>query len=313
MRISKKIITFEDDIEWFLDYLHNEKGASPHTLSAYQSDLVQVASLLGKMGVTSWKECGEANLITIRSLLGAMKLSPISIARKLSALRSFMKFLSKNSDFNAVATESLSIPKSKKLPTALTVEEVFCLIDAPNLSVPSGIRDKAMIELLYGAGLRVSELISICIENLFLTESIIQIIGKRQKMRSVPLPSGSQKALEHYLMNARPVFDKKTTSAVFLNQKGKPFSRSGVFKILRHYAAKVGIKKSIGPHTLRHSYAVHLVQAGADLRSVQELLGHESIATTEVYTHLDLETVKEVYITAHPRAKVSIPPKNQGN
>jgi integrase/recombinase XerD len=178
------------------------------------------------------------------------------------------------------------------------------LCGAPDMSDPAGIRDRAMIELLYGGGLRVSELVSLRMEDYVESESLLRVLGKREKIRTLPLPAVTHDILRLYFAKARPSIVKAPCgTSVFLNSRGKPISRSGVFRILRKYAALAGIEKVIGPHTLRHTYAVHLVKNGADLRSVQELLGHASIMTTEVYTHLDMETVRGKYVSAHPRAK----------
>jgi integrase/recombinase XerD len=194
--------------------------------------------------------------------------------------------------------------KPRTLPKALTDDEMQRLADAPDLRRPEGLRDRAMIELLYGGGLRVSELVGLCLEDYVESESLLRVTGKREKVRLVPLPLGTHDHLRRYIQQGRENLRKPATrSQVFLNNRGGALSRSGVFKMLRRYAAVAGIEKEIGPHTLRHTYAVHLVKNGADLRSVQELLGHANIVTTEVYTLLDLDTVIEKYQDAHPRAR----------
>jgi integrase/recombinase XerD len=180
------------------------------------------------------------------------------------------------------------------------------LLAAPDPSRPAGLRDRAILEALYGCGLRVSECISLAPSDVLPEQQVLRVFGKRSKVRLVPIPSGALYWIQRYAAEARPKLVRPASPAVlFLNQRGGALSRSGVFRILREYARQAGIRKPIGPHTLRHTYAVHLVRAGADLRSVQELLGHESVATTEVYTFLDFETLREKYLEAHPRARGS--------
>jgi integrase/recombinase XerD len=293
----------ELEIGWFLDHLSAERGASPHTVAAYDRDLKQIGGWLVNYNVGSFKEVdGDASAL-VRSKLSSY--SPSTIQRKLSALRSMIKFLARRSGSapdNLPSTGGFRKPRT--LPKALTDDEMQRLADAPDLSGPEGLRDRAMIELLYGGGLRVSELVGLCLEDYVESESLLRVTGKREKVRLVPLPLGTHEHLRRYIQQGREHLRKPATrSQVFLNNRGGALSRSGVFKMLRRYAAVAGIEKEIGPHTLRHTYAVHLVKNGADLRSVQELLGHANIVTTEVYTLLDLDTVIEKYQDAHPRAR----------
>jgi integrase/recombinase XerD len=293
----------DSEIGWFLDHLAGERAASPHTVAAYDRDLKQMAQWLADYKVDTFTQVDGDAAAKVRSLLASY--APSTIQRKISALRSIVKFLARRSGTTPDRLPSTGgFRKPKTLPKALTEEEMQRLSDAPNKSTPEGLRDRAMIELLYGGGLRVSELISIRTEDYSESESLLRVLGKREKVRLIPLPAVTHEYLRHYLEHARPHLRKpKTGSHIFLNNRGAALSRSGVFRMLRRYAVLAGIGKDIGPHTLRHTYAVHLVKNGADLRSVQELLGHASIVTTEVYTHLDMETVKEKYAEAHPRAR----------
>ncbi|MDQ2986379.1 MAG: tyrosine-type recombinase/integrase, partial [Armatimonadota bacterium] len=281
MRVQVEESALETEIGWFLDHLLGERGASKHTIAAYDRDLRQAAEWLTTWGTASFTQIDGDTSARVRSELGKAAYAPGTIQRKLSALRSLIRFLGRRS---GVAPERLpsagGFRKPKTLPKALTADEMQRLANAPDLADPSGIRDRAMIEMLYGGGLRVSELIELRTEDYSESESILRVTGKRQKVRLLPLPAETHDYLREYLKRGRPIFHGQSSgSHIFLNARGKPISRSGVFRILRKYAALSGIDKDVGPHTLRHTYAVHLVKNGADLRSVQELLGHSSIMT----------------------------------
>lgn len=287
-----------------MDYLQGERGASAHTVAAYDRDLRQIADFLGAIGIVQWSDLDVVTSAKLRAGLGARGLAPTSIQRKIAALRSFLNFRSTHLRMAQENLPSLESAKlAKRLPKALTEGEMSALLESPDLSKSSGLRDRAMLELLYGGGLRVTELAELKMEHYMPEESLLRIFGKGGKTRIIPIPAASHDWLRKYIDEARPAFSARATSAIFLNRLGGPLSRSGIFRIIRAHAAAAGVQKVIGPHTLRHTYAVHLVRAGADLRSVQELLGHASIATTEIYTHLDMEAVKEKYDAAHPRAK----------
>lgn len=291
------------EIGWFLDHLAGERAASPHTVAAYDRDLRQCSRWLHAYGVESFSEIDGDASAKVRSML--VGYAPATIQRKLSSLRSIVKFLARRSGVSPDRLPSTGgFRKPKALPKALTEDEMQRLAQAPDLGDPAGLRDRAVIELLYGGGLRVSELVSLRIEDYSESESMLRVLGKREKVRLLPIPSGTHEFLRRYLADARNALRKPHSgSLVFLNFRGRSLSRSGVFRMLRKHAAAAGIAKDVGPHTLRHTYAVHLVKNGADLRSVQELLGHASIVTTEVYTHLDMETVRKNYAEAHPRAR----------
>jgi integrase/recombinase XerD len=303
MRISAEEDQLAGEIGWFLDHLAGERRASIHTVSAYDRDLRQIAQWLRDYGVDSFLQTtGDASAMVRSKLAGY---APTTIQRKLSALRSAIGFISRRRGEGPSKLPSTGgFRKPKTLPKALSLTEMEALCSSPNLSEPVGLRDHAMIELLFGAGLRVSELVGLRLEDYSESESVLRIFGKREKVRLVPLPVQTHNCLRDYLKGARgKLTGLDSGSYVFLNHRGNRLSRSGVFRILRGHAKNAGIEKDIGPHTLRHTYAVHLVKNGADLRSVQELLGHASIATTEVYTHLDMETVREKYAASHPRSK----------
>lgn len=221
--------------------------------------------------------------------------------RKLSALRSFLKFLKRRGAGPAGDLPSTGgFKKPRRLPKALSIGQLQQILEAPDLAKPSGIRDRALMELIYGAGLRVSEAVGLGVERLDLDTATVIVTGKREKTRAVPLPAQTIAWLERYLADARPKLVRRPSGLLLISDRGRGMCRQVAFDKLRRYAAASGMAK-VSPHTLRHTYAVHLLKGGADLRAVQELLGHESIATTQVYTQLDLDEVVEKYRAAHPR------------
>ncbi len=305
MAFSKEFDALSDQIEAFLQHLRAERAASAHTVQAYSRDLTEFRAFLSKVGIGALSEIDQQTLGEYGKRLRQRGLNARSIARRFSAIRSFNKFILRESGegFSAdVKPPDLRLPNL--IPKALTKTEIAALFSAPDLSTKEGLRDRAMMEAMYGLGLRVSELISLSLSDYIESESVFRVTGKRSKTRVVPIPAETHDWLRTYLESCRRSFaNERSGSVIFLNRFGRPLSRSGVFRMLRKHAEKAGLDIEIGPHSLRHSYAVHLVQAGADLRSVQELLGHESIATTDRYTRLDLDTLQEKYDKAHPRAK----------
>jgi len=292
----------DEDTEWFLDHLKVERGASPHTLLAYSNDLRLAAGYFGRLGVESWHNLTAKNLIQYESSLGP-KIARTTALRRLSSLRSLLKFLKKNDAGPAADLPSTGgFKKPKSLPKALTKEQLEKVLEAADLSKPSGLRDRAVLELIYGAGLRVSEAVSVEREAVDLNGGAIRVTGKRGKTRWVPLPAQTVNWLRMYLMQARPKLATKPTSLLIVSDHGRALRREQVYVSLERLARLAGFEQHIGPHILRHTYAVHLLKGGADLRAVQELLGHESIATTQVYTHLDMDEVRKRYKAAHPRA-----------
>ena len=289
-----------ESVEWFLDYLKIEKGASIHTLEAYSRDLDEVVAVL-EDSLEHWEDLSHPHLQLFDLFLAKVP-SRRSAQRKASSFRSFLKFLRKNNvQFTVDLPSTGGFKIGKRLPKAIessAVQGMLSLQDDTN----SHLRNIAILELLYGAGLRVSELLNLDMTQVDLASSSIRVTGKRNKTRMVPLPKQTNDSLKNYIDEVRDGFIKAPTGSVFLSQRGKPLSRQAIYSLISKIARIAGVKGAIGPHTLRHTYAVHLLQGGADLRAVQELLGHESIATTQVYTELQNDEVKNRYQSAHPRA-----------
>ena len=238
------------------------------------------------------------------NLLSEMGLEASSVARNLTAVRMFHRFLLGEGLARRDPTEHLKPPKlGRKLPSVLNIYEVERLMLAPDVETPLGLRDRALIEMLYGAGLRVSELIGLSQVDLLFDVEVVRVLGKGGRERVVPIGSEGIEWVTAYLHAVRPELAKSHTGVeVFLNFRGGPLSRMGVWKVLRQYVVLAGLEKKVSPHTLRHSFATHLLEGGADLRAVQEMLGHADISTTQIYTHVDREYLKEVHRTFHPRA-----------
>lgn len=287
-------------MEWFLDHLRVERGASPHTVLAYNTDLSGAIEFFTRRGRTSWMEIDAQDLIAYETSLGP-PLARTTALRKVSALRSLLKFLKRNGQGPPTDLPSTGgFKKPHLLPKALSLAGMQALLDSPDLTQPKGIRDRALMELVYGAGLRISEAVELPLSLVALEEEYIRVTGKRGKVRQVPLPKGTIPWLVRYIDDARPALYRRPLSHFLLSDTGKPLLRQTAYDILERYAKLAGLEH-VSPHTLRHSYAVHLIKGGADLRVVQELLGHESIATTQIYTGLDIEEVKAKYKAAHPR------------
>jgi len=288
-------------VESFLDHLRVERGASDHTIAAYRNDLRQAATFMTGIGVTQWQDVCQEDTFRYQASLGA-SLAIATAQRRMSSLRSLLKYLKRRG-----AGPSGDLPstggfrKPRRLPKALPKDVLDALLNAPDMGTPQGIRDRALMELIYGAGLRVSEALTLSLGELDLREGALRVTGKRGKTRWCPLPAGTVGALRTYLESARGSLAKRPTGLVILSDRGVAMCRQVAYERLNHYARQVGIEERVGPHTLRHTYAVHLLKGGADLRAVQELLGHESIATTQVYTQLDMDEVRRAYDRAHPR------------
>lgn len=286
----------------FLDSLLVERGASVHTVDAYRNDLTQATVFFGKTGLSKWESMTPAQLMRYEASLGS-PLARTTAQRRLSSLRSFLKFLKKEGrgpDGELPSTGGFR--KAKSLPKALSFEQITALLNAPNTKTPEGLRDRALFELVYGAGLRISEALTMPMDWLDLDDEVLRVTGKRGKTRVVPLPGETAKWVRRYIQEARGKLLKKPSPLLILSDRGLPLMRQTAYKRLAAICKEAGLPPGIGPHTLRHSYAVHLLKGGADLRAVQELLGHESIATTQVYTQLDMGEVQRKYRNAHPRA-----------
>ena len=254
-----------------------------------------------RLGVEGWVDLRPDHIFRFQSSLGA-PMAQATQLRKLSSLRSLLKFLKRSGAGPAVDLPSTANSRPpKRLPKALDLETLTSLLRSPDLSKPAGLRDRALMELIYGAGLRVSEAVELRVEELDLDQAAFRVTGKRGKTRWLPIPRMTTPWIERYLQESRPNLVKTPIATLFVGDRGGPLSRQSAFHILRKHARNAGIPTDVSPHTLRHTYAVHLLKGGADLRAVQELLGHASINTTQVYTQLDMDQVAKTYHRAHPR------------
>jgi integrase/recombinase XerD len=298
-------------VERFLDYLAVERGLSRNTLDAYRRDLGRYQGFLGGRGIVDVARAGEADIAAFVANLSASEYAPgkgyrpSSVARALAAVRSFHRFLVLEGEAEADPAEGVARPKvPRNLPRPLSVEEVAALVAAPGQDGPVALRDRAILETLYGAGLRISELVALDVDDVDLEEGSVRAVGKGSKERIVPLGRLAVKALEAYLTRARPALAApRSRGALFLNRRGGRLTRQGSTNIIKDMARRAGIRKRVTPHMLRHSFATHLLEGGADVRVVQELLGHASLATTQIYTLVTQDRLRDVYFTSHPRAR----------
>jgi integrase/recombinase XerD len=292
-------------IQEFSDYLRIEKRNSPHTVSAYRRDLVRFsAELVGR-------KVESVTTADIRDFLISLKkkgLSPASVARSLSSIKSFFKYLCHNKQFRDNPAEILETPKSwRKLPDILSSEDVDNLLKSPNLESILGLRDKAMLEVLYASGLRVSELINLKIIHLDMEVGYLRTFGKGSKERIVPIGAVAKRSVENYILNSRPALasnhkDGRKAEELFLTRRGRGMTRQGFWKLLKGYVTQANVRASVSPHTLRHAFATHLLERGADLRSVQQMLGHSDISSTQIYTHILGKRMLEIHQQFHPRS-----------
>ena len=284
-------------------YLRIEKGLSENTVQAYLGDLRQFQAFLEQRG-GSFAGAQAENVEQYLHYLAEQELSARSRARKISALKNFFAYLMEEGIREDNPCAYISTPKlPRRLPDILTEHEVIALLEAPKLDKPAGYRDRAMLEVLYAAGLRVSELLALNLGDID-ELGFVRCTGKGNKERIVPLGSHALRAAQLYVLHARPrLCENVRERALFVNQRGRRLTRQGFWKIIKARAKEAGIEKNITPHMLRHSFATHLLRGGADLRSVQEMLGHADLATTQIYTHLDKGHLRDVYKQAHPRAR----------
>ena len=291
-------------LESFNDFLVLEQGASPRTDEAYGRDLARFATYAVSRGAVGPADVTARLLREYVYHLKDLGLAPASIRRNVSALRTYFKFLLGEGRVTHDPSERLESPKRwRTLPEVLTVAEVDKLLASPTLDDPLVFRDRALLELAYGAGLRVSEWISIGVRDVMFDEGLVRVFGKGSKERLVPIGRRAIGALASYVRELRPRLEHgEGRGALFLNARGQPLTRMGAWKILQKYVARAGIEKHVSPHTLRHSFATHLLEGGADLRAVQEMLGHADISTTQIYTHVDREYLRTVHRQYHPRA-----------
>jgi integrase/recombinase XerD len=290
-------------LDLWLDALAYERGLSPHTVSAYRGDLIRFGEWLDRRQGADLVTADAAAIAAYMRWLHAEERSPRSVQRALASMHGFYRDLVEAGERREDPVENLEAPRPlARLPKVLSEEEVERLLAAPDLSTPAGLRDKAMIELLYATGLRVSELVGLRLPQLDLRGGFLLAFGKGSKERVVPVGEEAERALGRYLAELRPKLARGRHDVVFVNLRGAPMTRQGFWKILRAWGRSAGLSRPISPHVLRHSFATHLLEHGADLRAVQAMLGHSDIATTEIYTHIHQERLRGTYDRFHPRA-----------
>lgn len=291
----------EQEIQEFIEYLHNTKNTSLNTEVSYQRDLTKMAAFLEMRDITAAADVREFDLLGYVDYMEKENFASSTISRSVASMRAFFQYLFSRKKIQQSPAENLKSPKvEKRLPEILSIQEVDNLLKQPDLNTPKGIRDKAMLELLYATGMRVSELIHLETDDVNLTFGYV--VCQENKERIIPIGNVSKDALAVYLEKGRSVFVKDSSEkSLFTNCSGKAMSRQGFWKMLKGYADEAGISRDITPHTLRHSFAVHMLQNGADIRSVQEMLGHSDISTTQVYLSMNINKMRDVYMKAHPR------------
>jgi integrase/recombinase XerD len=292
----------DQSVRDFISYLHNVKKASVNTEQSYQRDLRKLTAYLSDKGFTSFKDVNDRTLREYIDYLTSTGAKPSTVSRSIASIKAFFHYLNSQEKISRDPSLMLKAPKiEKKVPEILTTEEVIKLLEQPRGDSPKDIRDKAMLELLYATGIRVTELINLEVSDVNLKSSYL-MCSEGNKERVIPFGNAAKDALTRYLKSARDAMvADRTSPLLFANCSGSHMSRQGFWKLIKYYAKKAGIATDITPHTLRHSFAAHLVQNGADLRSVQEMLGHSDISTTQVYASMNNNRIREVYTRAHPR------------
>lgn len=298
----------DPQIAEFLGYLVAERGASPRTVDAYRRDLQQYAELLRDRGVAMLDEAGRDDVTAFIERLRSRGLAPSTVERKAAAVKSYHKFLVRTGASERLPTAQVPLPKvPERLPDVISIDDADRLLAQPFPADACGLRDRALLETLYGCGIRASELTGLDVADLDLDEGFMRVFGKGSKERLVPVAGAAELALRAYLRAGRPMLRKKRSlvaqdgSALFLNAHGGRLTRQSVHALVQRYGRRVGLE--LHPHTLRHSYATHMLEGGADLRSLQELLGHADISTTQMYTHVDRTHIRAEYLSTHPRAR----------
>jgi len=291
-------------LQEYLAYLKLEKNLSEQSVSSYSSDINKFLNYIGEQSVTDLNNVTTKLISKYFELMRELGISSSTTSRYLSAVKGFFKYLSSQEYIEKDPVEILSTRiTERKLPSVLSFLEIEVLLQSPNVKEKLGLRDKAILELFYSCGLRVSELINLKISDLYFSDGVIRVLGKGSKQRIIPIGSSAVKWITEYMKKLRPLLEKKMKSEniIFLNNRGTKLSRMGVWKIVDRYVKEAKIEKEFHPHTFRHSFATHLLEGGADLRAVQEMLGHADISTTQIYTHIDREFVKQMHRDFHPR------------
>jgi len=294
----------EDTVGKFLESLEYEKGLSQNTLESYGADLRDYQMFLEDHSSETLIDVTPSTIVGYLMFLRRKGRSTATVARRLASIKSFYRFLLKEGYIDKDPSENLSSPSlERRLPKVLTLAEIERLLDQPDPSTPIGLRDKAILEVLYATGLRVSELTNLDLGDVDLREGFVRCIGKGSKERVVPLGEIAIASTRSYIENGRPtlIFDQKELS-LFVNQNGGRMTRQSIWKLVKKYSERARIPKEVTPHTIRHSFATHLLEHGADIRAVQEMLGHADISTTQIYTHVTKDRLKDVYARSHPRA-----------
>ena len=292
----------EKEITTFITYLHNVKGTSKNTEMSYKRDLDKVCHFMAERGICEVSAVSSQDLGDYVKYLEDNKFAAATVSRNIASLKAFYHFMLQEGCVAEDLSEQLKAPKiEKKVPEIMSPEEVIRLLEQPTGDTPKEIRDKAMLELLYATGIRVTELITLRISDVNMQLGVI-LCRDRTKERIIPFGAAARNALARYLEGTRDaMLENKTSDVLFANCSGQPMSRQGFWKLIKQYASRAGIVADITPHTLRHSFAAHLVENGADLRSVQEMLGHSDISTTQIYANMNHSHIREVYAKAHPR------------
>lgn len=295
---------FSRELKQFLNHISFEKALSGNTRDSYMHDLTMYASFLESQAINSFCKSDSEKIALFLKALADAGLSASTRSRYMSSIRGLHRFLFANGNAASDVSEVIDMPKTgRKLPDVLTIEQIDVILEQPDITITYGLRDRAILETLYACGLRVSELITLRRRDIIHESEIVRIFGKGSKERIVPIGLSALKWIDEYYAKSRPLLVQPSGSedALFLNKAGKKLSRMGIWKIIDKYVREAGITLNIHPHTFRHSFATHLLEGGADLRAVQEMLGHSDISTTQIYTHIDRNFLKEVHKSFHPR------------
>lgn len=296
----------QEALEEYIIYLKIERGLSANTVTSYKRDIEKYLTFLMEKKITQLDEVSRFEILDFLQILRQSGAADNSIIRMVSSLRKFHQYLKRESIVSDDPMQLIDTPKkASTLPKAISPQAVEQLLEAPDTTTPLGVRDRTILELMYATGLRISELVNLKLSDMHLTMGFIQTMGKGEKERIIPLGEIASQWLDHYLDGARVYLQDQsaeTSEYVFLNSRGKGLSRQGIWKKVKQLALEAGIDQNVTPHTLRHSFATHLLENGADLRMVQELLGHADISTTQIYTHITKTRLKQVYSDYHPRA-----------